>query len=168
MSRFDIKIVDVAGLSNVPTLRFQTEANTTVMLTGEPVKFKANGSPYVIPLADADLVIGTGVAMVGICASDSTQTAAADGYVDVYLPLPGIVYEAKAKTGTTADTQAEINALCGDRVIFDLTSSAYTVDAAAGDALTSPLTIVGGDPVKKTLKFIIRTGSTFLGDQDLA
>lgn len=157
-----------AGLQHLPVLRFQTEAGATDIKAGEFVKWKANGSPYVIPLADADGVIGTVVALVGLAKSDSTHTAAVDGYVDVYLPVPGVVYEIKAKTATAADTQAEIDALCGDRVIIDLTAGAYTLDTAAGEAQTSPFTIVGGDPEKKTLYVTLRSGATFLGDQDIA
>lgn len=36
--------------------------------------------------------IGTATAIVGLVASTGTQTAAADGTVDVYMPLPGIIY----------------------------------------------------------------------------
>lgn len=168
MAKNDIKIKDVGGLNVVPTLRCQTEANATAIYAGEPVKFKALGSQYVIPLADADGVIGTMVPMVGIAASDSTHTASADGYVDVYLPVPGTVWEIKAKSAASADTQAEINALVNDRAIIDLTSSVYTLDATGTDVQTAPFTIVGGNPEKSTLYFMVRTGATSMGDQDLA
>src|SRR6056297_2748248 len=111
----DIKIVRTAG-GNVPTYRWQTDAGDSDIKAGDPVKLKSAGSPYVIGLATGDLTIGTDTAMVGVAASDSTHTASADGVIDVYVPLPGLVYEAKATTGTNVDTQAEINALCGDRV----------------------------------------------------
>lgn len=155
-------------MQHIPVLRFQTEANATAIKAGEFVKWKANGSPYVIPLADADGVIGTMVGIVGLAKSDSTQTAAADGYVDVYLPIPGVVYEIKAKSAAAANTQAEIDALCGDRVIIDLTSGNYTLDTAAGEAQTSPFVIVGGNPDISSLYVVLRSGATFLSDQDLA
>jgi len=168
MARNDIKIKDVAGLSNVPVIRALTEANATAILAGEPVKFKALGARYVIPLADADGVIGTMTPIVGIAASDSTQTASADGYVDVYLPLPGTVWEIKAKSAAAADTQAEINALVLDRAIIDLTSSTYTLDATGTDVVTAPFVIVGGNPDTSTLYFMVRSGATIFGDQDVA
>lgn len=168
MSFNDIRIKDVAGYNVIPTRRFLTEANTTVLLTGEICKFKALGSKYVIPLADADGVIGTMVPIVGVVASSSTQTAAADGYVDVYIPLPGVVYEIKAKTAAGADTQAEIDTLVNDRAIIDLTSSAYTLDATGTDVATAPFLIVGGNPERSSLYFQIRTTATALGDMDLA
>lgn len=157
----DITIVRTAG-GNVPTYRWQTEAGATDIKAGEPVKIKAAGSPYAIPLADADLTIGTDTAMIGIAASDSTHTASADGVIDVYVPLPGVVYEAKAKTAASVDTQAEIDALVGDRKIIDLTSGTYTIDEAAADAAANAFYIVGGDPDRQTLEFIIRTDATVL------
>jgi len=168
MARNDIKIKSVGGLNVVPTLRCLTEANATAILAGEPVKFKSLGSKYVIPLADADGVIGTMVPMVGIAASDSTHTASADGYVNVYLPIPGTVWEIKAKGATDANTQAKVDTLVNDRAIIDLTSSTYTLDATGTDVQTAPFTIVGGNPETNTLYFMVRTGATSMGDQDLS
>lgn len=167
MAQNDITIVRTAG-GNVPTYRWQTDAGDTAIKAGEPVKLKAAGSPYVIPLADADSTIGTDTSMVGIAASDSTHTASADGFVDVYVPLPGLVYEAKAKTAASVDTEAEILALCGDRKIFDLTGTTYTVDEAAADAAANSIVIVGGNAEKRTLHFIIRANATILGDSTIA
>lgn len=159
MAKNDIRIYSTGGLPAVPTVRWQTEAAATAILAGEPVKLKAAGSPYVIPLADADLTLGTDVQFIGIAKSDSTQTAGADGFVDVYYPMPGIVYEAKAKTAASVNTQSEIDALCGDRKIFDLTSSTYTVDEAAADNVANAVLIVGGNPDQQTLRFMIERGT---------
>lgn len=159
MARGDISIVR----GRMIPVEWKAEANTTVMYAGEPVKLKAAGSPYAIPCADADLTIGTDTAFLGICASDSTQTASADGVVRVYMPLPEIVYECKAKTSTTVDTDAEIAALVGDRVVLDLTSSSYTLDAAAGDGANNAFYILGGDSSRYTLQFNCRVDATYLG-----
>ena len=168
MAKNDIVIVSTGGRSNVPTLRCLTEANATAINAGEPVKFKSLGARYVIPLADADGVIGTITPIVGIAASASTHTASADGYVDVYMALPGFVYEISAKSAASADTQAEIDALTLDRAIIDLTSSTYTLDATGTDVVTAPFTIVGGDPSRSKLRFVIRAGATMFGDQDIS
>ena len=157
----DIEISRTAG-GNVPTYRWQTDAGDAAIKAGDPVKIKAAGSPYVIGLADGDLTIGTDTAMVGIAASDSTHTASADGVVDVYIPLPGIVYKAKATTPANVDTQAEINALVGDRVTLDLAGTTYTVDENSTDAAANAFYIVGGNPDDQTLEFIIRTDATVL------
>lgn len=168
MAKNDITIVSGAGHSNVPTLRFLTEANATAINAGEPVKFKALGARYVIPLADADGVINTITPIVGVASSASTHTASADGFVDVYMALPGVVFEISAKSSTGADTQAKIDALRLDRAIIDLTSGVYTLDATGTDVITAPFTIVGGDFTRNKLHFIVRAGATMFGDQDVA
>ena len=152
----DIKILRTAG-GNVPTYRWQTDAGDSAIKAGDPVKIKAAGSPYVIGLADGDLTIGTDTAMVGIAASDSTHTASADGVVDVYIPLPGIVYEAAATTaGNVAAT------LVGDRVTVDLSGTTYTIDENATDAAANAFYVTGVDVDNGTIEFIIRADATIL------
>lgn len=169
-----ISIVDQGGHNVIPTLRFATEANVAVgaIQKGMLLKWKSNGSPFVIPCVDGDHTIGTDTAIVGLAASDGTQTAAADGTIDVYMPLPGVVYEAYATTAANANTDAEIAALVGDRVGIDVSATTeagdWTLDENEGEAQTFAFLIVGGDALRSTIKFIIRTGATMLGDQDLA
>lgn len=159
MAKGDIKIVDNGGKGAVPVIVCNTEAAATAIYAGEPVIYKTAGSKYVIPMADATPVIGTTVAMVGIAASDSTQTASADGTVQVYLVDSSVVLNAKAKSAAAADTDAEIIALKGKRTLFDLTSSTYTIDTAATDAATSGLLIVGGDSSDSSINFIVRNAA---------
>ena len=162
MAKRNVQIVDPAGANTVPTWRYRTEAAATAIYVGEPVKLKAAASGYVIPLADAEPVIGTTTAVVGIAASDSTQTATADGVLDVYIPRPGMVYRAKAKSAAGIDTDAELLAKLNDRVLFDLTSGVYTIDQAAADDAANGVTIIGGNIVTGTLDFIIRASATNL------
>ncbi len=156
MAKNDIRLVDNGAGTTTGTEFWQTEAAATAILAGEFVKLKSAGSPYVIPWADADITPGTDTLHIGLAAGDSTQTTSADGRVEVYPWIPSQVFEAKAKTAASVDTQSEINALCGDRKIIDLTSGVYTVDEAAADAVGNALLIVGGDPTRKTLRFRIR------------
>lgn len=102
----------------------------------------------------------TGQIFTGIAKSVSTDTAAAAGRVTTWLPVPGIIYGGKAKTASTADTQAEVDALKRKRVVFDLTTGVWTIDAAATDAVVNCVVIVGGDFRTQTLDFVYRT--TFL------
>jgi hypothetical protein len=147
---------------SVPVVTWQTEAGATDINAGEPVKLKAAGSPYVIPLADGDLTIGTDTAMIGFTASASTHTASADGSVDVYRPLPGIVYAMKATTATNIDTQAELDALKGDRITIDLSGGTYTMDENAGDNANNAFYIVGGNIETGEIYFTVRTDATYL------
>jgi len=124
----------------------------------------ASATGAVVPMVDTDGTIAQN--FTGIAKDDSTDTAAAAGSVTLWLPLPGYVYAAKAKTASTADTAAEIQALFRKRVIFDLaTGPIWTVDAAATDALVNCVTIIGGDYLTQTLYFTYKNGGTMLGQQ---
>lgn len=162
-------MVDNGGHSAVPTVRFQTEANgTSVGIKGGIFyKWKSNGSPYVVPAVTGDHTIGTDTALLGLAASDSTATASADGYVDIYMPLPGVVYRGFATTaGNVAAT------IVGDRVGIDVSATTdagdWTVDEDEGETQTLAFCIVGVDTSEKTVDVIIRHGATYLGDQDLS
>lgn len=160
MAKGDIFIYDTGGLNVVPTKKMQTEANATAIKAGEPVKLKSAGSPYVIPLATGEPVIGTTTQVMGVAAEDSVHTATADGYMDVYIPVPGVVYAAKATTEANVDTQSEIDALVNDRVALDLADSTYTVDENQGDGATLGLQIVGGDADRGLIYFTIRPAAS--------
>lgn len=110
----------------------------------------------------ADAEGSTSQRFVGIAKTVSTDTVSAAGEVYTYLPFPGIVYSGYAKTSTTADTAAEILALMGKRVVFDLTSGDWTIDAAAADAVANNVTIVGGDHNTKKLSFVYSPKGTAL------
>lgn len=156
MAKGDVSIKDVAGLSNIPSVVKQTEAAATAILAGEPVKLKSAGSNYVIPLATTEPIIGTTTQVIGIAASDSTQTASADGTVQVYMFKQGVVYSAKATTPANIDTKAKLDALENDNVVIELTTGTYTVDENAGNGATKGIQIVGGNPATGDIYFTIR------------
>lgn len=119
---------------------------------GEPTKQGSAGAVAIMIDGDGT----TSQVFTGIAKSVSTDTVAAAGRVDTWLPLPGIIYSAKAKTASLANTLALVDALAFKRVIYDLTSSTWTVDSAAGDATTNGLLIVGGEYQTSTLFFLMR------------
>lgn len=121
----------------------------------------ASWTGAVVPMVDGDGT--TSQRFTGIAKSTSTDTASAAGVVTLWLPLPGLVYACKAKTASTADTAAEVNALFGKRVVWDLTSSLWSVDNAAADAAANMLVIIGGDFNTQTLYFTYKLTGTMLG-----
>lgn len=156
MARGDFTLVDHGGLNTAPTITWQTEAGSLAIYAGEPVRLKAAGSPYAMQCVDNDVSPGVDTIFLGITATDSTHTSTADGTVAVYIPFPWFVFEGKATTGTNVNTQAKINALCGDRKRFDLVGTTFTVDEAVADGTANSLLIIGGNPTALTLKFMIR------------
>jgi len=164
MAKFDVKIVD-APYNVVPTIVCKvddyTTSNSTQILAGEPVKLSAEGGNVVVKLADGDPEIGTnGDIVFGIAASDDTATSAADGEVEVYAPLPGIIYRCKA---TTPANLAE--GIRYDTVCFDLSAGGvYTVDENEGtDEKVHGLRIVDFDATNGTVDFEIKINVTRYG-----
>jgi len=99
----------------------------------------------------------------GIAKGNSNETVSATGTVELYEPFPGIVYNGFTKASTSADTAAEIIALRGKRVVFDLTTGDWTVDAAAADAQVNCVTLLGtGNPTLATLNFVYKPSGTYL------
>lgn len=156
MAKMNVRVKTPNGALTVPVIVCNTEAAATNIKAGEPVKLKTAGSKYVIPLADAEPVIGTTTAVVGIAASTSTETASADGTVSVYQVKPDTIIVTKAKSSTAADTEAEIIALKNKKVLLDLTSSTYTIDTGASDGATNGVIIVGGNADRKEIWFQFR------------
>lgn len=150
MARFDLKIYEQVDpkFSSSPIV---ASGAATSILTGEPTKAGSSGAVAI--MADGDGT--TSQRFTGIAKSDSTDTVAAAGAVTVWLPLPGLIYSGKAKTSTTADTQAEIDALYGKRVVFDLTTTRWSIDAAAADGATNGVVIIGGEYQTATLYFVM-------------
>lgn len=105
-------------------------AGATTINPGEPVA-RALAAATVTAMATNKPVVATDF-LVGIATSTSTQTASVAGTVD-YLPLmPGMTFLISPKVAATFDTQAEYDALVGDRVLLDLTTGVYTILAADG------------------------------------
>lgn len=137
----------------------------STILAGTPAKAAdaaaASWTGAVIPMVDGDGAIGQRFS--GLAKSDSTDTASAAGVVTLWLPLPGYVYACKAKLLTAVDTAAELLTYFGKRVVFDLTSSLWSVDTEAADALINCVTIVGGDYQTSTMYFTYNTNGSMIG-----
>jgi hypothetical protein len=162
MAKNDVIIVK-SPYDSVPTVTWlvddYTNSGSTQILAGEPVKLSgAEDGNYAIKLATGDPEIGTDI-FLGIAASDDTATTTADGEVEVYMPLPGIVYRCAATTPANLAV-----GILGDCVTFDLTSTTYTVDEnEASDEDVQGLRIVGYDSDAGTVDFEIKINATRYG-----
>ncbi len=115
----------------------------------------ADGSVAGVVAVGADGAgIVTAQRFVGLGKDVSTETASAAGIVNTWAPVPGMIYRGSPKTANAVDTQSEINALMGKKVLLDLTSTNWTVDTAATDALVNCIVIVGGIPANDEVLFI--------------
>jgi hypothetical protein len=83
-----------------------------------------------------------------------------NGTVEVFLPLPGVVYRCKATTPANL-----ADGIVLDCVTFDLNSTTYTVDENEGsDENVHGLRIVSYDATAGTVDFTINPRATILGD----
>lgn len=136
------------GLSNSWQMEFVVASGGAATIgVGVPTKcVTADGSVagVVVPMVDGDGLV-TGERFTGLGKAVSTDTAAAAGTVETWAPVPGMLYRGSPKTASSFNTQAKINALMGKKVIFDLTSTVWTIDSAATDALVNCVVIAGGN-----------------------
>lgn len=102
------------------------------MLTGEAVKRGSTGGNFAISIQDGDPEAGTDI-FLGIVNRDSTETAAADGKVEVLLIGSNTVLFGDATTAANVDTASELLGLILDYVAFDVSAaSVYTIDEDEG------------------------------------
>ncbi len=147
-------------MAGIGARKYNVAAGATAILAGEPVA-KDLGAATVTAMATNKPVVATDF-LAGIAATNSTQTASVDGSVNVYPLVPGVVYLMKPKVAATFDTQAEYDALVGDRVLIDLTAGSYTI--LATDGATSGCVIEALDVAKYPgrVAFSIRNGVSYL------
>lgn len=134
-----------------PQGRIVASGTTGSIDSGAPTKEGSSGAVAIMVDADGT----TSQKFAGIAKNTSTETASVAGRVDVYMPFPAIIYSGFAKTSTLANTQALIDALTGKRVVFDLTSTDWTIDTAAANAATNGVVIVGGNYQTSVIYFMI-------------
>jgi hypothetical protein len=169
MARYDFKVLTRGGEEVITYKALVASGTTLAIKAGEPSLVSgATGARagVVKAAADADPTTADNHAFAGLAKDDSTETTTAAGEVRLVTPMPGILYSGKAKSSTAANTQAKIDALVAKRVIFDLTSTTWTVDTAATDAAANGIVIVGGEYASNTVWFMISPGVTIFNSQN--
>lgn len=150
--------------NSLPTRTYKvndrTTTSDTVIYPGDPVKiYGAEGGNYATHLATAEPVIGTDI-VLGIAKSQSTETSTVNGEVEVYVPLPGVVYKCAAHTsGNLAE------GILLDTVTFDLTGTTYTINEnELSDENVHGLRILDYNSDTGDVYFEFKTGVTLLND----
>lgn len=130
-TRKDIELLTSKNGTGYPgTKRVNVAASATLIYPGDPVTGTLGGAAGT-SMATNKPVVATDF-LLGIAATTSTNTASLAGYVEVVPINSGDVWLITPNDTTAFDTQAEYDALVGDRVLMDLTSSKYTLLAADG------------------------------------
>lgn len=143
MSTGDLQVLYTGAFGEHPALTFAVASGTTASINaGEPVA-KALGAAVVSSMATNKPVVGTDF-LAGVATTTSTETASAAGTVSVQPIDARTVYLISPNSPTSFDTQAEYDALVGDRVLLDKTGSVYTIlatDGANNGCVIEPLDI---------------------------
>lgn len=99
--------------------RLRTEANVQLSAAaGDAFKIGGTGTNYASLCLNGDPEQATDM-FLGVSRSESTNTASADGVIDIELCVPGTVLEAKATTAANVDTDAKLLGILLDFVAFD-------------------------------------------------
>ena len=149
MAANSISIFD-DGIAIPGSKRHMVHAGRASAINVGELVFKTLGSQYVTawtPGGAASAVkpqFGTDY-LAGLATSTSTETTTADGVVDVMPIVPGMTFLVAPGTVATWDTQAEYDALVGDRIKLNY-SAAGVITALATDyfyngAIVEPLDI---------------------------
>ena len=146
----DLGYKDMGDAHQLPTRTYEVAAGATQINPGEPVVIDSQSPTRVIRAADGAGVIATDV-IVGISAGYSTQTADTAGTVEVFTYALNTVMRGRPKAAFA--NKAAADAVIGKRVVFDLTSGKYTIDAAATSADTNGVIIVAADAVSDMVDF---------------
>lgn len=151
MAKFDLRVVGPSF-----NKEYRVASAATAINVGEPVNSLAtltSGAASVntvVVLTDGKPLIGTDN-LIGIAAAAGTHTASVAGRVDVTRVFPNITeIWGKAKSAAAIDTDAELLGILLDAVLFDLTSSVYTIDSAAASNAAG-LTIIDANIAKGEL-----------------
>ena len=99
------------------------------ILPGEPVTKVAGAAGVLAMLTNSPTTTNR---IVGVAASQSTETASVDGTVTVIPATSQDIWLIAPKVAATWNTQAKYNALCGARVLIDNTTGTYTILATDG------------------------------------
>ncbi len=160
MATNDIVLHGDARFGAAGTVRYTVESGATAILPGEPCAI-ALGAEEVTQMATNKPVVATDF-LAGIAMSTSTQTASADGFVDVMPLTAGQQFLITPNVAATWNTQAKYDELVGFRVLLDLTAGVFTIlaaDGATSGCVILPMTIT--DNPGKVL-FTFRNGVSYL------
>lgn len=141
----EIQIFREGAFGTPGTRKHAVTSGTTASIKYGQLCLKTPGSAFVVAWDASNTakpVVATDY-VAGLAMSTSTETASAVGYVDVMPLLPGMVLIGDPKVAATWDTQAEYDALVGDRVLLDTTAagiqSLLATDGATYGLIIEPL-----------------------------
>lgn len=162
----DITVLSPGAFGTIGAKKHAVASGTTASIKAGRLVLKSLGSPYVVAWDlnnTAKPVVATDY-VVGLAMTDSTETTTAAGEVSVLPIVAGVVYLGNPATAATWDTQAEYDALVGDRVLLSSAATTGVQTILATDGATYGLVIEPLDITKYPGKvaFSLRQGLSYL------
>lgn len=157
----NIQIYDEGSFGYPGDEEYAVASGAAATITAGTPVLKALGGAAVSAATTNMPVVATDF-FAGIAATTSTDTAAAAGTVKVTKMAPNVTYLIAPKVAATFDTQSEYDALVGDRVLLDLTSSTWTIlasDSATYGCVIMPLNVAKHPGM---VRFAFRNGVSYL------
>lgn len=176
MALGDVRIVNAltGGTYEWPVEDRNTTTTVATIKPGEPVEAGGTGNNFALPIVNGEPVQAQSTRLIGIGSSVSTETATADGYMNVEHVVPMLtVLECRVTTIANVDTRAEFDAIIGDTICFDAAAinasrdtTPYTIDEDEGDDPNDHgLVVVGWDERRPAfLKVVVKPLVTLFGN----
>ncbi len=165
MALGDIKLLADAAFGAVGSRTHAVASGAVATINAGELVLKTLGSAFVVAWGNtaAKPVVGTDF-VAGLSVSTSTDTVAANGTVEIMPIDPKMVFLITPNAPTSWDTQAEYDALVGDRVLLNSGSVGGAQTILASDSATSGLVI---QPLNITnfpgkVAFSIRAGAYYM------
>ncbi len=147
MALGDVQVLSPGAFGSTGAKKFKVASGTTASIQAGELVLKALGANVVTAWTanTATLpVVGTNF-LAGLATTTSTETASAAGEVSVMPIVPGVIYLIAPNNPALFDTQAEYDALVGDRVLLDCSASGVqtilATDGATQGLVIEPLDI---------------------------
>lgn len=165
MSLGDVVLHKDPSFGSIGSSSHQVASGAAATINAGEFVLKTLGSQYVVAWGNttAKPVVGTDF-LAGLSASTSTDTASANGTVEIIPLVPGQVFLMNPATAATWDTQAEYNALVGDRVLLSSGSVGGAQTILATDGSTNGFVVENLDITKYPGKVAVsaRAGLSYL------
>lgn len=165
MSLGDIQVLEAGAFGEVGGRPHNVNSGTTSSIKAGELVLKALGSAFVTAWtagSAAKPVVSTDF-LAGLATTTSTETTSAKGVVTVQPLIPGVVYLGKPNDSTLWDTQAEYDALVGDRVLLDCSAggvqTVLSTDGSTNGLVVEPLDIA---KYPSKVAFSLRAGLSYL------
>lgn len=165
MALGDVTLLADAAFGAVGSRTHKVQSGAVATINAGELVLKTLGSAYVVAWGNTNAkpVVATDF-IAGVSTTTSTDTASADGTVDIMPIDPKMVFIITPAVAATWNTQAAYDALVGDRVLLSSGSVGGAQTLLAADGATNGLVVqpLNIQNVPGKVAFSIRAGAYYM------